>query len=66
VKFPVLEGGDDDFCALGVGVVDGFGVVTERLLRETFGIAAFQGALGPGITVGMKGHTFDAQAGFRL
>ena len=47
VDFPIFEGGDDDVCALGVVVVNGFGVVAEGLLGEALRITAFEGALGP-------------------
>lgn len=42
--------------------MDGLAVVTESLLREAFRVASFSRPLCPCVTVGMQGHTLDAQA----
>src|ERR1017187_4576263 len=42
--------------------MDGFAVMSQRLLREPFGITGFFGAFRPRIPARMQGDTFDAQA----
>ena len=37
-------------------------VVTERFLREAFGVTALFRALCPCVTIGVKGYAFDSKA----
>src|SRR5258708_12985669 len=41
--------------------MDSFAVVTQGFLREALRVACFPGSFGPGVTVGMQGHSLDAQ-----
>jgi len=62
VGFPVIERGDDYVGVLGVGAVNGFGVVAKGLLSEAFGIAAGRSTFSPAVAVGVEGHALDARA----
>ena len=45
-----------------IRAMDGFAVMSQRLLREPFGITRFFGAFRPRIPIRMQADTFDAQA----
>ncbi len=47
---------------LGVGAVDGFGLVTKVGHGESFGVAATLGALRPRVTVGVESQAFDVES----
>jgi hypothetical protein len=65
----LIEGGQDDLSALGVGFVHGPAAVSERVLREPLGIAAFLGPLRPRMPVAVQAdpdHPRDAAAAAEL
>ena len=59
---PVVQGRHSHLGVFRVGVVHGFGVVPQGLLREALGVAALERTFSPRIAVGMERHAFDLQS----